>query len=108
MNVFEGGSGSSREDAIVVRCAGILEASTSLDEYVWQRHGKIDVDWRTVTSIVSQYEDKEYEMKIIRLRDGTQKTYWFDITDFFPKPPSPVKLTQLQLLLFVRELEDRF
>ena len=85
--VYEGGDGSSFENAIIIK-----NATTSRDgiaaeyAYIGKVHGERFKDWKTIMQSLSSSNGKHYDIiKINILSDNTTKEYYFDITSFFGK-----------------------
>lgn len=78
-------SGESMEEAIVIQAD--KTASGVSQEYQWveQHFGKRGVDWQLVKQALLHKDDRAYDMLHIRLADGTEKQFYFDITSFFGK-----------------------
>lgn len=95
-NEDDGGNGESREKAIVVKCDDGLMGMLSLNGYINEMHGRRGVDWFPESSIQCGGNGREYSLRIIKLKDGTEKKYWFDITSYFPKQSgsAPIRTPQ--------------
>jgi hypothetical protein len=50
-----------------------------------KKFGKQDRDWKLDMRAVGGSGDRLWEMMCVKLADGTEKTLYFDITEFFDK-----------------------
>ena len=77
---YKGGSGTSKEQAII-----IIGAESELEG--------VDAEYDYLDSKFEEYEflsqvflgepDKQYDLLRIKLQDGTDREIWFDISGFF-------------------------
>jgi hypothetical protein len=82
---FEGGSGESPEDAIVIKNAENHRAGVNAEYfYLRKRFGKRDVHWRLVVQALLK-GDKPVDRLTIELTDGSIKDIYFDVSEFFGK-----------------------
>ena len=82
---FEGGSGDSREDAIVIKNAENHRAGVVAEYlYLQERFGARDFHWRLVSQALLK-GDKPVDRLSIELTDGTIKDIYFDVSEFFGK-----------------------
>jgi len=95
------GDGSSAEKAIVIE-AETEDAGVAKEyEYIEKTYGKRGEAWRLITQDLYSIKGRDYDMLAIRLKDGTRREIWFDITSFFgveirkalekSPPPEPAK-----------------
>jgi hypothetical protein len=83
--IFAGGSGDSREDAMVIQNAENHRAGVDAEYlYLQQRFGEKDVHWRLVFQVLLK-GDKPVDWLKIELTDGTMKDIYFDVSEFFGK-----------------------
>ena len=83
--IFAGGSGDSREDAILIKNAENHQAGVRAEYlYLQERFGKRDVHWKLFMQAKLKGE-KPVDWLVIRLIDGTTKSIYFDISEFFGK-----------------------
>jgi len=86
---FEGGDGSTTENAIIIRGAHFdLAATYAIFYYMTQRFGQKDVDWKLIYQAHGVFNEKDIDTYAIKLADGVEKTLYFDITESFGKFPS--------------------
>ena len=82
---FAGGSGDSREDAIVIKNAANHRAGVDAEYlYLQERFGERDIHWKLVMQALLKGE-RRVDWLTIELLDGTTKSIYFDISDFFGK-----------------------
>ncbi len=83
---FKGDPGDTPETAVVIIGAPNSSAGIAA-EYDWlaKKFGQQNVDWRLRRQSVLQDQGKVYDRMELDLKDGSQKTVFFDISDFFGK-----------------------
>ncbi|MDO9532238.1 MAG: hypothetical protein Q7O12_08900 [Deltaproteobacteria bacterium] len=86
--IFTGGSGDSREEAIVIKNAENHQTGVQA-EYLYlqdlqERFGEKDIHWKLFMQAKLKGE-KPVDWLVIRLIDGTTKSIYFDISEFFGK-----------------------
>ena len=79
---YKGGNGASEQEAVIV-----LDASNEIEG--------VDAEYDYLEDKYDQYElisqefidkgDKQYDVLIIQMLDGTRKVVWFDISSFYGK-----------------------
>jgi hypothetical protein len=83
--IFAGGSGDSREAAIVIKNAANHRAGVDAEYlYLEKRFGERDIHWRLVMQALLKGE-KPIDWLKVELRDGTRQDIYFDISEFFGK-----------------------
>jgi hypothetical protein len=83
--IFAGGSGDSREEAVVIKNAANHRAGVDAEYlYLQKRFGERDIHWKLVMQALLQ-GDKPVDWLKIELTDGTTKNIYFDISEFFGK-----------------------
>jgi hypothetical protein len=90
--LFEGGPGDSMEHAVVIR--GIDNTAVGIraeKQYLTECFG-LDANtaapqpgWKLENQSTAQSSGRHFEFLTITLVDGSQRTVWFDITEFFGK-----------------------
>jgi hypothetical protein len=53
--------------------------------YLARKFGRLGVDWKPVGQGLLEHDHRQYDEMHIQLADGTQRTIFFDITQFFGK-----------------------
>ena len=83
--IFAGGSGDSREDPIVIKNAANHQAGVQAKYlYLQKRFGERDIHWKLFMHALLKGE-KRVDWLVIRLIDGTTKSIYFDVSEFFGK-----------------------
>ena len=83
--IFAGGSGDSREEAIVIK--GVLNHLAGINAkylYLQERFGDRGIHWTLFMQALLKGE-KPVDWLVIRLNDGTTKSIYFDVSEFFGK-----------------------
>jgi hypothetical protein len=82
---FEGGSGDSQEDAIVIKNADNHLAGVEAEYlYLQKRFGERDLHWRLIRQTFRKGKNL-IDQLTIELKDGNIKNIYFDISDFYGK-----------------------
>jgi hypothetical protein len=78
-------SGESFEEAITIHARSSAEGVPK--EYAWLelRFGRRGKDWKLISQSLCLREERSYDVLHIRLADGSEKKFYFDITEFFGK-----------------------
>jgi hypothetical protein len=83
--IFAGGSGNSPEDAIIIKNAqnrwGVVNAEYL---YLQERFGERDTHWKLIMQALLKGE-RRVDWLVIELTDGSRKSIYFDISEFFGK-----------------------
>jgi hypothetical protein len=83
--IYAGGSGDSREDAIVIKNAGNHWACVSAEYlYLQQKFGERGTHWKVFMQALLKGE-KPVDWIVITLSDGTTKSIYFDVSAHFGK-----------------------
>jgi hypothetical protein len=83
--IFAGGSGDSREDAIVIKNAASHRACVRAEYlYLEKKFGEKDKHWKVFMQALLKGE-KRIDWLVITLNDGTSKSIYFDISESFGK-----------------------
>jgi len=83
---FEGGSGESAANAVIIRGAPNSMAGVQAEyRYLHQHFGQRNLKWRLLKQDLLQSRDKTFDVIAIELADGAKKIIYFDITEFFGK-----------------------
>jgi hypothetical protein len=76
--------GDSLETAVVIhRASNSEEGIKAENQYLSEKFGQRGFDWNKKGQSLIGKEDKHYDKLDIELKDGTNKTVYFDITEFF-------------------------
>ena len=83
---FEGGSGDTIERAVVIQGAPNEALGVEAEyRYLARKYGRRGVDWELVGQGLLQPGIRQYDEMHIKLADGTTRTIFFEITEFFGK-----------------------
>ncbi len=83
---FKGGSGATPESAVVILGAPNSFAGIAAEySYLKKTFGQENVDWNLVRQSILQQQGKVYDRMDLDLKDGSRKTVFFDIGEFFGK-----------------------
>jgi hypothetical protein len=83
---FKGGPGDTPETAVVI--SGAPNSRVGIDAeyyYLMKKFGQPNVDWKLKRQSVLHKNGRHYDRMEIELKDGSKKTIFFDITEFFGK-----------------------
>ena len=78
--------GKSFKTAIFI--TGAETAPVGIDaeyKYVASKLGEESIDWELVLQSLYHTEDGDFDVLEIKTKDGTIKTYYFNISDFYGK-----------------------
>ena len=83
---FSKNSGETLKDAILIRGAKTDKAGVD-SEYVYldAKYGLKGLDWELMRQTLLKESGRDYDQMDLKLSDGTEKTLYFDITEFFGK-----------------------
>ncbi len=83
---FTGGPGDTTATAVII--SGAPNSRVGIDAeyyYLGKKFGQRNVDWKLKRQSVLQEKGKVYDCMEIEMKDGSKKTVFFDITEFFGK-----------------------
>jgi hypothetical protein len=84
--IFKGGPGDRAETAVVILGAPNSFAGIAAEyAYLKKQFGRENVDWNLTRQSVLQQKGKVYDRMDLDLKDGSRKTVFFDIGEFFGK-----------------------
>ena len=85
--VYEGGDGSSFENAIVIKNATTTREGIAAEyAHIEKKHGQRIEDWKLIMQSSNVQNGRRYDVITIRIiSDNTTIAYYFDITDFYGK-----------------------
>ncbi len=84
--IFKGGPGDTPETAVVI--SGAPNSQVGIDAeyyYLMKKFGQPNADWKLKRQSVLHKNGKVYDRMEIELKDGSKKTIFFEITEFFGK-----------------------
>jgi hypothetical protein len=83
---YKGGPGDTPETAVVILGAPNSIAGVEAEySYLRKQFGRENVDWMLTRQSVMQQKGKVYDRMDLDLKDGSKKTVFFDIGEFFGK-----------------------
>jgi hypothetical protein len=83
---FEGGPGDTLESAVIIRGAPNHTVGVQSEyRYLTEKFGQHGTDWELQSQALLEIGTRHYDEMSIKLSDGTQKSVFFDLTDFFGK-----------------------
>ncbi|MCL4501339.1 MAG: hypothetical protein M1438_05715 [Deltaproteobacteria bacterium] len=83
---FKGGPGDKPETAVIILGAPNSMAGIAAEyNYLRRKFGRKQVDWRLTRQSVFNQQGKVYDRLELELKDGSRKTVFFDISEFFGK-----------------------
>jgi hypothetical protein len=83
---FKGGPGDTPETAVVI--VGATNSMTGISAeyyYLEKQFGRRNVDWNLRRQSVLNQKGKVYDRMDLDLKDGSKRTVFFDISEFFGK-----------------------
>lgn len=84
MVMYNDNIGDSLENAVVIHGASNSgEGIIAENQYLSEKFGQRGLDWNKKGQSLIDKEDKYYDIIDIELKDGTNKTVYFDITEFY-------------------------
>lgn len=83
---FKGGPGDTPATAVLISGAtNSIEGIAAEYDYLRQKFGRENRDWNLVRQSVLKQDGKFYDRMELDLKDGSRKTVFFDISEFFGK-----------------------
>ncbi|HPA21490.1 MAG TPA: hypothetical protein PLU30_27360 [Verrucomicrobiae bacterium] len=76
-----GGDGASVGTAVVVDAANIMVGTEAEYAHIGGLCGRQGNDWSLVRQSTFRAKDRTYDQIEVRLADGGQRTFYFDVTD---------------------------
>jgi hypothetical protein len=86
---YSDGEGESAQNPIIISNARFdLEGTAA--EFAWliRRFGTMGVDWRVRSHGGAARDDRKIDRVVIAVRDGEERSVFFDVTESFGKWPS--------------------
>jgi hypothetical protein len=84
--VYAGGAGTSQEEAVVITLTETRLGIPAEYDYVEMQCGRRGRDWKLLQqALFLGPAGERYDRLSIRLADGTQRDFYFDITSFYGK-----------------------
>ena len=82
---IEGGPGDSQKNAPVIQAPDNIAGIMAEYEYLENRYGVRNVDWKLFMQSLIKGNGRSYDLLTIELKDGSRKSFYFDVTGFFGK-----------------------
>ncbi len=83
--MYAGGNGESIETAVIINTANSMIGISTEYKFITSRYGQKDVDWTLEIQTVMRSGNRQYDVVVIKLKDGQEKSFYFDITKFYGK-----------------------
>jgi len=81
--IYSGGPGDSVETAIVINATNTIGGIAAEYVYIGRECGTKDVDWTVKSRMKTSHNNKHFDFFDVALKDGSRRSFWFDITAFF-------------------------
>jgi hypothetical protein len=83
---FKGGPGDTPATAVIITGAPNSRVGIDAEYYfLGKKFGQRNVDWKLKRQSVIHEKGKVYDRMDLEMKDGSKKTVFFDITEFFGK-----------------------
>ena len=82
---YAGGDGESIETAVIINTANSMIGIPAEYKFISRRYGQKDLDWTREFQSVMRSGNRQYDVVVIKLKDGQEKSFYFDITKFYGK-----------------------
>lgn len=83
---YEDRGGESPKTSIVIHGAANHIAGVAAEyAFLARKFGEQGRDWKLEMQAVGETEGRRWDMMCVKLTDGTRKTFYFDITEFYGK-----------------------
>ena len=81
---YEGGSGDTVQDAVVIRGAQSTVVGVQAEHrYIRERLQGLGLGWEMQSQALLKEGDRYLDAITIEFSDGTRRAFYFDITEFF-------------------------
>jgi hypothetical protein len=84
-DLFMGGDGATKESAIIINAIYTTVGIQAELEYIESLYGEKGRDWELKKQALISENTRSYDLIKITLSNGSQKTIYFDITNFYGK-----------------------
>jgi hypothetical protein len=84
-NFFGGGNGESFETAVIVNAGDSAAGIDAEYGYITSQCGRRNKDWTARSQALHDHDGKPYDVLTIQLSNGEERTFYFDISNFFGK-----------------------
>ncbi|OQA88536.1 MAG: hypothetical protein BWY27_00921 [Bacteroidetes bacterium ADurb.Bin234] len=84
-SMYAGGNGESIETAVIINTANPIIGIPAEYKFITIKHGQKDVDWTLELQTVMRRGNRQYDVVVIKLKDGQEKSFYFDIKKYYGK-----------------------
>jgi len=85
VNYIEKSGNSISEAVVILEARNEQEGVEAEYIYLFEKVGQKNVDWELKSQSLISKNGRFYDRLIIKLSDGSEKNFYFDISDFFGK-----------------------
>ncbi len=85
---YSGGDGASMETAVVVHENTSSAGICAEHDYISLKHGTKGEDWMMANflpQMLMRKNGRHFDVLTVRLSDGSQRKFYFDVSEFFGK-----------------------
>ena len=82
---YLGGDGSTIENAIIINAQSTLDGVAAEYKYISNKHGERNRNWSLKYQFLTKKDDKHFDAMVVKLTNGQELTYYFDISMFIGK-----------------------
>jgi hypothetical protein len=82
---YSGGNGSTIENAIIINAQSSFIGIAAEYAYISKKHGERRSSWELELQSLIEKDGKHFDALHIKLKNGQNLTYYFDISMFFGK-----------------------
>jgi hypothetical protein len=84
-SLFSGGDGSSFANAVAIHTPGGNIGVPAEYQFVSNQYGCPNLDWNLIRQSLCTSSQKYYDLLVIRLKNGEERSIFFDLSAFFGK-----------------------
>ena len=84
-SLYSCGDGSSKETAFVINATNSIVGVAAEYKFIEKQCGREDTDWERDLQMVLRSDNKSYDLIVVKLKNGGEKSFFFDITKFYGK-----------------------
>ena len=82
---YLGGDGSTIENAIIINAQSTIDGVVAEYQYISNKHGERNSDWKLKYQFLIKKNDRHFDAIVVKLKNGQELTYYFDISMFIGK-----------------------
>jgi hypothetical protein len=83
--LYSGGDGSTIDKAVVINVESTSIGIPAEYEYISKLYGQQNVGWTVIRQSLMVHDVNHYDVLLIKLSNGDEKSIYFDITQFYGK-----------------------